>query len=101
MYYHVPVSAFSGLAPSGLMARPSRKVPSMLRITRHTVNLPTNIADFRGFNSSMILMLRGGILMSIGNSPESLSQAMLVGIMLVGGFGILSIARMVRDTVVV
>ena len=31
--------------------------------------------DFRGFDSSIILILRGGILMSIGIFPESLSQA--------------------------
>ena len=27
--------------------------------------------DFRGFDSSIILILRGGILMSIGDFPES------------------------------
>ena len=47
-----------------------------------TPNLPTNMVDFGGFHSSIMLCLRGGILMSIGNSPESLSQAMLVGVML-------------------
>ena len=51
-------------------------------------NLPTNIVDFRGFDSSIILILRGGILMSIGDSPESLSQAILVLVMLVGGLGV-------------
>ena len=40
--------------------------------------------DFRGFDSSVILILRGGILTSIGDFPESLSQAILVGTMLVG-----------------
>ena len=35
--------------------------------------------DFGGFDSSIILIQRGGILMSIGGFPESLSQAMLVG----------------------
>ena len=49
----------------------------------HTANLCTNIMDFRGLDSSTILMLRGGILMSVGNLPERLSQAILVGIMLV------------------
>ena len=47
-----------------------------------TANLPTNIMDFREFDSSMILVLRGGILMSIQDFPESLSQAILVGVML-------------------
>ena len=49
-----------------------------------TANLRTNIMDFRGFDSSTILILRGGMIMSIGYFPESLSQAILVGIVLVG-----------------
>ena len=47
--------------------------------SRRTPNLPTNIVDFRGFDSSIISIERCGILMSIGDLPESLSQAMLVG----------------------
>ena len=43
-----------------------------------TANLRTNIMDFRGLDSSNILMLRGGIPRPKGNSPESLSQAILV-----------------------
>ena len=54
-----------------------------------TANLRTNIMDVRGFDSSIILILRGGILMSIENSPGSLSHAILVGIMLVGRLGVL------------
>ena len=57
----------------------------------NTANLRTNIMDFRGFDSSIVLILRGGILMSIGDSPESLSQAILVGIMLVGRLGVLPV----------
>ena len=53
-----------------------------------TANLLTNIMDLRGFDSSTILVLRGGILMSIGDFPESLSQAILVGSMFVGGLGV-------------
>ena len=53
-----------------------------------THNLPTNIMDFRGFDSSIILILRGGIPRHIGNSPESLSQAILVGIMFVARLGV-------------
>ena len=52
-----------------------------------TANLPTNIVDFGGFDSSIMLCLRGGILMSMGNFPESLSQAML-GVMLAGRLGV-------------
>ena len=33
----------------------------------YTPNLPTNIVDFRGCDSSVILFLRGGILMSKGD----------------------------------
>ena len=43
-----------------------------------TANLRTKILDFTGFDSSIIFILRGGILMSIGNFPESLSRAVLV-----------------------
>ena len=53
-----------------------------------TANLRTNIMDFRGFDSNTILMLRGGIAGPMGNLPESLSQAILVGIMLVGKLGV-------------
>ena len=52
-----------------------------------TPKLPTNIVDFGGFDSSTILNSRGEIPRPIGNFPESLSQAMLVGTMLVGGLG--------------
>ena len=54
----------------------------------YTANPRTNNVDFRGFDSSIILILRGGILMSIGDFPECLSQAILVGIILVGRFGV-------------
>ena len=53
-----------------------------------TANLRTKILDFRGFDSSRILILRGGTLMSIGNFPESLSQAILVERFLIGRFGV-------------
>ena len=55
---------------------------------RNMPNLPTNIVDFRGFYSSTILNLRGGIPRPIGDFPESLTQAMSVGIMLVGRLGV-------------
>ena len=45
--------------------------------------------DFRRFDSSIIFIIMGGILMSIGDFPEGLSQAILVGIMLVGRLGVL------------
>ena len=49
--------------------------------TWDTANFRTKILDFGGFDSSGILILRGGIPRPIGNFPKSLSQAILVGIM--------------------
>ena len=54
----------------------------------HTANLRTKILNFRGFDSSRILIRRGGILMSIGNFPDSLRYQILVGIILVGRLGV-------------
>ena len=48
----------------------------------------TKILDFGGFDSSRILLLRGGISRPIGILPESSSQAILVGIILVGRLGV-------------
>ena len=44
--------------------------------------------DSGGFDSSIILIYRGGILLSMGDLPENLNQARLVGIMLVGRLGV-------------
>ena len=57
---------------------------------RATANLRTQILDFRGFDSTGVLILRGGIPVSIGNCLESLSQAILLGIILVGSLGVVS-----------
>ena len=54
----------------------------------HTASLSTKILDFIGFDSSIILNLRGGIPRPIGNFPESLSQAILVGRFLVWRLGV-------------
>ena len=54
---------------------------------RHAANLRTRIMDFGGFGSSRILLLRGRILRPTGNFPESWSQRILVGIILVGRLG--------------
>ena len=40
-----------------------------------TANLRAKIMDFRGLDSSIILILGGGIPRPVGNFPESLSQA--------------------------
>ena len=58
------------------------------RTDRDTLNLPTNIVDFIGLDSSIMLILMGGMLMSMGDFPESLNQAILVGIMIVGRLGV-------------
>ena len=55
---------------------------------RRTANLQSKMLDFGGFDSVIILILRSGILMSIGSFPESLSQAILVGIILAGRLGV-------------
>ena len=54
----------------------------------HTPNLPTNIVDFGGFDSSIMLCLRVEFSCP-GDFPDSLSQAMLVGTMLVGRLGVM------------
>ena len=56
--------------------------------SQDTANLCTKILDFRGFDSSIILMLRGGIPRPIGNFPEVLSQRILAGRFFVGRFGV-------------
>ena len=54
-------------------------------------DLRTKILDFRGFDPSEILILRGGIPRPIGNFPEIMSHAILVGIILVGRLGVASL----------
>ena len=50
-----------------------------------TANLCTEILDSRGFDSSRILIVRGGILMSIGDAPGILSKRIpAVGMILAG-----------------
>ena len=69
-----------------IMKRTTTIGPSSVK--RRTANLRIKILDFRGGDSNIIFSLRGGILMSIGNFPESLSQAILVGMILVGRLGV-------------
>ena len=54
-----------------------------------TANLRAKILDSRGFDSSRILNLRGGIIMSTGSFQDMLSQRILAGIILVGIFVVL------------
>ena len=53
-----------------------------------TANLRTEILDFSGFDSSIILILRGGIPRPMGNIPEFSSPGILVGTILAGIFGL-------------
>ena len=64
-----------------------------------TANLRTKTLDFRGFDSSIISIVRGGIPSPIGIFPESLSQAILAGITLVGRLGVHALAPMKRQTI--
>ena len=59
-----------------------------MAVRRKTPNLPNKIVDFRGFDSSIMFIERGGIPRPIGDFPESSSQAMLVGTTLVGRLGV-------------
>ena len=66
-----------------------------------TADLRTEILDFGGFDSSRILMSRGGTLMSIGNFSEVLSQQTLVGICnLSRGFGISTCRKETHDMLI-
>ena len=62
-----------GLREVMFFARPrfiGRRSPSptdIIHPPKSTANLRTQILDFRGFDSNIILILRAGILMSIGN----------------------------------
>ena len=58
-----------------------------------TANPPTTIVDFIGFHANIILILRSGILTSMRDFPKSLSQAMLVGVMLAGGLGVAGVSK--------
>ena len=60
----------------------------LLPLLRDTANLLTKTLDFGGPDSTGILILRGGIPRPTGNSPESLSQRILAGIILVWRLGV-------------
>ena len=87
IYIYIYIYIAPGCPHSARGSRARRRPPPG-RQTWNTPNPPTKIVDFRGFDSTIILILRGGILRPIGNIPESLSQAILVGVMLVGGLGV-------------
>ena len=55
----------------------ARRAPSLPEV--RPISVITRILDFRGFDSSIILVLRVGLLMSTGNFPEVSGQGILVG----------------------
>ena len=87
IYKHVILSLYMASDAEDICKAVDRFLEAQLR-TR-TANLRTKILAFGGFDSSVILSLRGGILMSTGDFPENLSQRMLFGIILVGRLGVL------------
>ena len=82
--YTLPTRIVIVLYTMILGAVPDGSPPPLQGPDYYTADLHTNIADFRGFDSSIILIVRGVIPRSIGDFPDSFSEAMLVGIMLVG-----------------
>ena len=68
--------------------------PGMIATIPATANLRTKIMDFRGFDSSNILIVRGGIPRPIGDFQEGLSQAILVGMILVWRLGVRHVSDM-------
>ena len=62
---------------------PAWKIKVAACQNRVAANLRTKTLDFRGFDSSRILVLRGRILMSIGNLSDILRRQILAGIILV------------------
>ena len=74
LYYNIlssPPSVGTPVEPADAWSWP----PGVVRVSP---NLPTDIVDFRGFDSSTILISRGGIPRPTRNVRVSLSQAMLV-----------------------
>ena len=62
-----------------------------------TANLDAKILDFGGLDPRRILISRGGILMSIGNFPESPSRQIVAETILVGRLGVHPIPRTRRS----
>ena len=87
-----------GIRCSSSRAQPGPRAGSLLHAVRLVAldHLPrgescravgTKILDVKRFDSSRILILRGGILMCAGDSPETLSQQISAGTILAGRLG--------------
>ena len=86
VYIYIYIHMYICTGPHGAVLR--RLGPLARSTGAGTAALRTQILDFGGLDSSRVLILRGGILMSKGNSKEMLSQGILVGIILVGRLGV-------------
>ena len=85
IYYPTPIRVITPCARN----RKSSGVSSRLEnLSNCTANLRTKTLEFRGFDSSIISNLRGGILMFLGSFAEIMSQRILKGIILVGRLGV-------------
>ena len=85
-----PPCASPGLAPRARRSQGAGPLPAGTRpVHLWPVSLRTKILDLRGFDSSIILILRSGILMSMVNFQESLSQRILVWRILVWRLAVL------------
>ena len=89
-----PCRCFFSFSPPRRTPRPHGDIRTLfllggVREGTSTANLRTKILDFRGFDSSRILMLRGRIPRPKGNFAESLSQGILVCRLLVCGLTVL------------
>ena len=76
IYIYIYIYIYIGTSPRRRKNTPHR-----------AANLHTKILDFRGFHSSIILILSGGTLMSMGDLQESLRQRTSAGMILVGRSG--------------
>ena len=85
IYIYIHILLSGGSNPPRHWRLPGRLDPQDLRVRG---SYGTKILDFRGFDSSIISISRGGILLSIGDLPESFGQAILVGIIFVGRSGL-------------
>ena len=68
------VARLSAVAAAPAVAGAPVETPTSSEVAARMVNLRTKTLDFRGFDSSIVLILRGGIPRPMGNFPECLSQ---------------------------
>ena len=102
MYHGHKAPARRGDAPAAAWrgdARDDERRPAGGGGVLIAANLRAKILDFGGSDSSLIFILRGGILVHVGSFPEMLSRQILGGIILVGRLGVSHITKAVHDDV--